>query len=385
MTATFPTLYKMTSTGAVQWWTILVEPTASFPDEGVIVTQFGQVGTEKPQETRDRITKGKNVGKKNETSPYDQAVAEATAKHEKQRKGGYVIGIENAVTGAVDDIVQGGILPMLAHKYSEQGHKIKWPAYAQPKLDGMRCVAIVEDGKATMWSRQRNPILSAPHLIAELERCFPIGRTILDGELYNHDMKHEFEKFISIVRQQDKVHREHRLIQYHVYDIISIPDADWRERHAWLLLTLHDNSVFDDIRLLETREIEESELLDLFAEYRGLGYEGLMLRNADGRYVNKRSYDLQKVKEFDDAEFDIVGIEEGRGKLMGHVGGFVCKTAEGVEFVAKLAGQLDRLREYWDDHSLWQGKRLTVRYQGMTGKQNVPRFPVGVTIRDYEG
>lgn len=385
MKNTFPILYKKTSTGALQWWTISVEPTINFPIEGIIVTRFGQLGTEKPQETRDRITSGKNVGKKNETSPYDQAVAEAAAKHEKQRKKGYVISIENAMAGEIDEIVQGGVLPMLAHKFSEQGHKIKWPAYAQPKLDGMRCVAIVEDGQATMWSRQRNPIISAPHLLAELERCFPIGRIVLDGELYNHDMKDDFEKFMSIVRQQDKIHPDHHLIQYHVYDIISIPDADWRERHAWLLLTLHDNPSFDDIRLLETREIEESQLLDLFAEYRGLGYEGLMLRNADGRYVNKRSYDLQKVKEFDDAEFDIVGVSEGRGKLMGHAGAFVCKTADGVNFEAKLSGNLDRLREYYEDHSLWQGKRLTVRYQGMTGKQNVPRFPVGVVIRDYEG
>lgn len=93
---------------------------------------------------------------------------------------------------------------------------------------------------------------------------------------------------------------------------------------------------------------------------------------------------MQKVKEFDDAEFEITGIEEGRGKLAGHVGAFVCKTDEGKTFLAKMSGDTGKLADYFTNHSLWAGKRLTVKYQGMTGKEKVPRFPVGIAIRDYE-
>ena len=107
-----------------------------------------------------------------------------------------------------------------------------------------------------------------------------------------------------------------------------------------------------------------------------------MLRNIDSLYVNKRSYDLQKVKEFQDEEFEIIGIDEGRGKLTGHVGSFVCRTANGKEFLAKMAGDTDKLKEYFENHALWQGKQLTVKFQGLTGKEQVPRFPVGLRIRD---
>ena len=108
-----------------------------------------------------------------------------------------------------------------------------------------------------------------------------------------------------------------------------------------------------------------------------------MLRNSAGEYVNKRSSDLIKVKEMQDAEFQIVGIDEGRGKLAGHVGSFICKTANGDKFNAKMSGNLGRLKEFFNDHSLWEGKMLTVQFQDLTA-YNIPRFPVGLRIREPE-
>ena len=109
-----------------------------------------------------------------------------------------------------------------------------------------------------------------------------------------------------------------------------------------------------------------------------------MVRNVHSLYVNKRSYDLQKVKDFSDEDFVIVGVEEGRGKLAGHVGAFICKTDDGKQFLAKMSGETSRLKEYFENHSLWEGKKLTVQFQGLTGAEKVPRFPVGKAIRDYE-
>jgi ATP-dependent DNA ligase len=142
---------------------------------------------------------------------------------------------------------------------------------------------------------------------------------------------------------------------------------------------------FHSIKLVETMVLmAEDGVMDAFDQFRAAGYEGAMMRNVESIYANKRSYDLQKVKEFDDAEFRIVGIEEGRGKLSGHVGAFVCEMDGGKRFLAKAKGATERLREYFNTHSLWEGKKLTVQYQGLTGKEGVPRFPVGVAIRDYE-
>jgi ATP-dependent DNA ligase len=134
--------------------------------------------------------------------------------------------------------------------------------------------------------------------------------------------------------------------------------------------------------LLETVLVnDEDELMAAFEQFRAQGYEGAMVRNANGLYVNKRSYDLQKVKEFDDAEFRITGVKEGRGKLAGH-GIFECQTKEGAPFEAKMIGALAELRKYYEDPRLAVGRLLTVQYQGFTNKSGVPRFPVALRIRD---
>lgn len=386
MTKTFPTLYKKTNTGAIQFWTISVEekqverPTGTMT-AGNIRTVYGQVGTDSPQTTEDLILHGKNPGKKNETTPLQQAVKEAQAKWKKQKKNGYVETVEAAQNEELDELIEGGIVPMLAHKFSEQAHKIKYPAFVQPKLDGIRCIAIVKDGTATLWTRTRKPITSVPHIIQELEAAFENMDIILDGELYNHQMKSDFEKIVSLVRQEEPG-EGHEIVQYHVYDMVS--DEDFKYRYAQLhrMFRMFE---FYSLQLVQTEVAQtEDQVMEYFDKYRSQGYEGAMMRNVASKYVNKRSYDLQKVKEFDDAEFRIVGIEEGRGKLAGHVGSFVCEMDNGKTFLAKAKGATERLKDYFEQHELWQGKKLTVQYQGLTGKEGVPRFPVGVAIRDYE-
>lgn len=377
-----PILYKKTSTGAIQEWTIGVYQESMNSLTSVIETNYGQLNSDKIQTTKDTISSGKNVGKKNETTPFEQACAEALAKWEKQKKKGYVESKEAAEAGELDDLIEGGIVPMLAHKFSEQGHKIKYPAYAQPKLDGIRCIAILKNGKCTLWSRTRKQIKSVPHIIAEIEKRF-IADIVLDGELYNHEFKTNFEHIVHLVRQDKKPDPQCTDVQYHIYDIINSDPFKDRIGHIVKCFTI-GSPIFKYLRLVETYRIEEDEVQRWFNEFVKTGYEGAMLRNTDSLYVNKRSYDLQKVKEFDDGEFKITGIEEGRGKLSGHVGAFVCETKEGKQFLAKMSGDTGRLKEYFLDHSLWKGKLLTVQYQGLTGATGVPRFPVGVTIRDYE-
>ena len=126
-----PTLYSLNSNGSVQQWTITV-------NKNVITKTYGQVGG-KIQTVNDIVPKGKNVGRANETTPAEQALAEANAQWEKKQKNGYVKSEKLAKTGAVDSkFVAGGIDPMLAHKFRDHADKIKFPAFAQPKLDGIR-------------------------------------------------------------------------------------------------------------------------------------------------------------------------------------------------------------------------------------------------------
>ena len=379
-----PTLYKKTSTGAIQFWKISIHEDSDHSRAWVIRTEYGQVGTPNPQLGLDTIWEGKNIGKKNETDCQQQAWAEAMAKHEKQQKKGYVHSIEMAQADGLSSLIEGGVIPMLAHKFADHGHKTKFPCYVQPKLDGIRCIAIVKDGKCTLWSRTRKAITGVPHIQRELEMRFKQD-VILDGELYNHDLKKDFEKIVSMVRQE-KPADGHEIVQYHIYDVVQ--DKTYEFRWKWIYNQFEHISVYskdDPLRMVNSFNAQtEEDVNHWFGVFTKEGYEGCMVRNADGKYVNKRSYDLLKVKEFEDAEFEICGIDEGRGKLSGHVGAFRCITSDGKEFLAKMAGETERLRDYFQDHSLWQGKKLTVKYQGLTGANGVPRFPVGVSIRDYE-
>jgi len=375
----FPRLYKKTSNGSIQFWQIKVDDNMA---SSTITTTYGQLGTDSPQETRDVISSGKNIGKKNETRHFDQAVHEATSKWEKQQKKGYVNSIDMAESEGLSSLIEGGIVPMLAHSHEDHGHKIKFPAYLQPKLDGIRCIAILKDGKCTLWSRTRKPITGVPHIARAIERGIPPGQDIvLDGELYNHNFKSNFEAIVSFVRQENPA-EGHEIVQYHVYDTVNA-DPFWlrAEKLKYMKHDWFNGIVQKVVTCIVNDEYEEIALCKTFVED---GYEGAIIRNANGLYVNKRSYDLQKIKEFKDAEFEIVGIEEGRGKLAGHVGAFVCKTETGEEFKAKMSGDTAKLKEYFENHGLWQGKKLTVQYQGLTGKNSVPRFPVGLRVRDFD-
>ena len=197
-----PTLYKKSFTGKIQQWDIFVKDVGTAGPVIVIYTRYGQVGG-KIQETQDLISEGKNLGKKNETTVLEQAEFDAKSKWEGKLKDGYAQSLEDAQSGKVDSIIEGGSEPMLAQSYDKHGHKIEFPCFVQPKLDGIRCLAIIQDGQVSLWSRSRKRITSCPHIEIELLTIFNSGDIILDGELYNHDLKHDFEKIISAVRKED--------------------------------------------------------------------------------------------------------------------------------------------------------------------------------------
>lgn len=363
----FPTLYKKASSGAIVEWNIAV-------DGCEIITRWGQRGG-KIQETRDVIKEGKNIGRANATTAEEQAQAEASSKWEKQLKKDYVKTLDSAEAGEASDLVEGGILPLLAHKYNEHGDKITYPCYAQPKLDGHRCLAVVDNkGKCTLWSRTRKAINSVPHIVRAIEDL-KVKNIVFDGELYQDDYKNKFEELSHFIRQTG-VEAGHEIVHYHIYDI-----ADNSSPFTTRTLEIQQYKLTKPLVRVETITVtDEDELMIAFEKFLAQGYEGAMARNALGKYMNRRSYDLQKIKKFDDDEFKCVAVEEGRGKLAGHAI-FVCVTKEGTEFNAKMKGDTSALKQYFDNPKLVVGKMVTVKYQGMTNKANVPRFPVALRIR----
>lgn len=367
-----PTLFKKNSNGGHQEWSI---GTCG----NVIVTKWGQIGGA-IQETRDEIKSGKNIGRANATTAEEQALAEATSKWEKQLKKGYVQSLDSAKEGKTDDIIEGGIFPMLAHRFDKHGHKLVYPCYEQPKLDGHRCIAMIDaEGNCTLWSRTRKPITSMTHIV-EAIRNLGMPNTIFDGELYNHDYKDRFEELTSFIRNREfKTGAEE--VQYHIYDMPS----SWGFHNRWGFLRGHLDlkiQATSPLRIVETRLVNNrDELMTNFEHFLEQGYEGAIARNVSGQYVNERSYDLLKIKEFDEDEFPVIRVEEGRGKLTGHAV-FVCKTKTGVEFGAKLKGKQENLKQYFDRPELAIGRQLTVEFKGYTNKNGAPRFPVALRFRE---
>jgi DNA ligase-1 len=386
MTKTFPTLYKLSSKNAMQMWSIAVRTKNPVDGpvpkgmHGIIAITHGQE-TGKKQESEDVVTEGKNQGKANATTPYEQACSEAQSKWEKQiSKKGYVQDYARACEGAND--FKGGEKVMLAEKYwnpktreLESGGKIVFPCDGQDKLDGHRCDAVIVDGKCSLWSRGHEPILGVPHIIKALEELYP-GKTLtLDGELYNHDYKDNFEELSGFITSETPK-PGHEVVEYHVYDTIH-DSATWTFRKEFLKASIPANH--PKIILHPTKGIvDHDSAVASFEDALERGYEGLMLRNRNGKYVGKRSNDLQKIKISDDAEFVITGVGEGRGKMKG-LAIFTCKTTTGVEFEVKMKGKLSSLKEYFQNPAKYIGQKLTVEYQGFyrSGKPRFPRAEAG--------
>ncbi len=376
------TLYKKSNSGKIVQWTISTK-------DNVITTVWGEVGG-KLQETFDVIKTGKNIGKSNETSATQQAEAEALSQWEKKLKKGYVKSQKDATAGKLDKLIEGGKLPMLAKNESYPGDKdkiikrVKFPCYGQPKLDGMRCVATInKNGKCTLWSRERRPILSVPHIIEEIEKYRYTSLT-LDGELYNHEFKDQFEDLISILRKDapDPL-GEYKLAQLHLYDFIGTEETYTERLNGLKQLEQHRPS--NIIKFIETVILNNWEEVDAYLDKCvEAGYEGCMLRNMDSVYEGgKRSKHLIKCKFFIDGEFEIVGVEEGRGKLAGKVGKFICKMPDGKTFGASPKMSHKRKKELFENPKQWMGQKGTVTYKRITN-DGVPYLPRLKSIRNYE-
>jgi ATP-dependent DNA ligase len=391
-----PKLYKQTATGSIQTWEI-------WTVENTIYSQSGKLNG-KMIDSQDTIPEGKNIGKVNETTPTQQAQTEAHAKWTAKKKKGYVEDLEDAEQGKVSKIIKGGYNPQLAHSFDKREKDIEFPCASQPKLDGIRACYSSDQGNQ-IWSRTRKELISVPHIIAEiLVNGINTHFNALDGELYNHDFKDDFEKITKIVGQKKTPDPDHELVQYHVYDIPS--DKPFIERMKDLLKLKKMLPEDSPIKVVPTKICSnKEELLEYSRNCMRVGYEGSMARNLkDDGYEYKRSKHLQKIKIFEDAEFKLVGMEEGKGKLRNHAGSFICivgKETESLQedmkafltpskvqpktykfFKAKLEGELDKLKYYFETLEEHIGKQVTVRFQGYTVKNKVPRFPVAVRFRE---
>jgi DNA ligase 1 len=371
-TFALPALQGDTLTGKTKLWSVEVRR----QDEcGVIVTTHGYKDG-KMQVSEKVITEGKNIGKKNQTTPFDQAVAEARTAWTKKRESSYapIDESEDEVTcgKGIDESIP---LPMLAHDYNKRGKSIQFPCFVQKKFDGTRCVGVPQKG---LFSRNRKSYPHMEHIIAELNRLPPT--MILDGELYSDTLT--FQEIVGLVKRETLKagdEEKQQQIQFHVYDLIN--EMPYVQRYANLQM-LFRRYKFKHLVLVKTEHCEsEDKMKEMHAQYVTDGYEGIMLRNKDGLYANNRSIHLQKYKEFFDMECDIVGFKEGEGAEAGCVI-WICEL-DGKTFACRPRGTREEREELFEKGADFIGNQLTVRYQEKTD-DGLLRFPVGIAIRNYE-
>jgi len=303
----------------------------------------------------------KNVGRSNQTSEYNQAVSEITSLYNKKIDEGY------REEGKEETI----FLPMLAQKFDSK--KAKFPAYVQPKLDGIRAFRLPN---GTFWTRKGKQILVdvVAHLTIESD-------VILDGELILPPT-YTFQETISAVKKNGVNSSK---LEYHFYDCYDKdnPNLTFETRYELLFAIARRNENRQIERVLTTYCDSLAKFESYSFDFIEQGYEGSMYRSINGAYkVNYRSSDLLKYKEFVDAEFKIIGVIDGEGREK-NCAIFTCVTNECKLFnVRPKATLLDR-QEMFENKDFYIGKLYTVKYQELTD-DNIPRFPVGISVRDYE-
>ena len=274
------------------------------------------------------------------------------------------------------------IKPMLAYKVDKKPVNWSEKVFMQPKLDGVRCVI----SKNGAWSRTGKPWLNIDHILESLKPVFKLYPELtLDGELYNHELKNDFEKIISLVRKT-KPTAAHRaeasdLVQFHCYDFIGT-DLLFASRMKFLSTA----PLYSDcVKYVPTHSVATRDLANaIHANWLEAGYEGSILR-LDRPYEQKRSYNLQKFKDFHDTEATIVGYVPGKGKFTGLIGKFLMRDDDGVEFgcpIGKGYNFQDR-RDILTNVQNYVGKRATFTYFERT-KANSYRHPLYKTLRNYE-
>lgn len=365
------TLFKRTSTGAVQEWHREI-------DGDRYRSISGQVGGSLVESGWVTCV-GKNLEKSNATTGEEQAALECAAAYTKKlAQGGY--------HESVSDIdISKFFKPMLAKSYEDYPvTDFACDVFSQPKLDGVRCV-VTADG---MWTRAGKSIDACPHIFEALKPLFAEDPDLIfDGELYADKLSDDFSQILSLVRKKspdaERLQRAKDNIEYHVYDLPSF-EGSFIDRSAALYeLILAEEMEAKGIRYVQTNKMSTPDEMDAYyAHYMEQGYEGQMIRVGTNAYENKRSRQLLKRKEFHDEEFTVVEIGEGNGNRAGMAGFVTYRNHDGGTFNSGIKGSHDYCKQLLVDAGRFVGGTGTVQFFGKSA-DDVPRFPV--TIALYEG
>lgn len=344
----------------------------------------GVSGQEGGAETRSGWT---HCEPKSKPTAEEQALFEAQAEETKKLDRKYRRTVEE-LDG--DDMF---IQPMLAHGVDD--YLMDAPYFVQPKLDGFRCVTVAD----TATTRQGQFYESVDHLLEALAPVFDeYPSLILDGELYNHAYKDNFNDLSSLIRKGFKLdkkalkagiteeqQREHlanlrkSAIEYHVYDIVD-PTMPYSDRIDMLYDIFHEQWEVPGVFVVPTILVQDDATAEqLYEQWLGEGYEGLMKRRVDAKYeIGKRSKNLLKWKDFETKEFKLLRIEEGNGNWKGYAKRIVVELEDGTENEAGLRGNQAFAKELLDNAEHYCKGEVTIRFMRQRTPDGKLRAPVAI-------
>lgn len=351
-------IFKRTATGAIQvWW--------MQQDGARYRACSGQVGG---AVTCSEWTeaKPKNVGRSNATTGEQQALLEVESAYRRKLKDGY-----SATTDSAEASTR--FSPMLAKDFEDYAHTIPYPVWCQPKLDGIRCIA----NMSGLWSRKGDRIVSCPHIETALTPLFGfMPELILDGELYSHELRDNFNEITSLVKtnkpSEQHLAKTKKIVQYHVYDMVD--DRIFDSRLSRLIDVVEEAGL--PVVLVPTYSAPNIDELDeLYERFLEKGYEGQMVR-IDGPYEQKRSKLLLKRKKFVDSEFEVLDILEGVGNASGgaKIAWLRLDTDPNKKFKADVVGTKAQRVAILKNKQALIGKMATVKYFSQRTPGGIPRF-----------
>ena len=284
-----------------------------------------------------------------------------------------------------------GLIPTfevsLAQKFETKRLSGKEYVGVEPKLDGIRCFAIVENRYAKLFARSGKLISnfdgSIGHVLAQL------GDGCYDGEIMGDD-------FISLMRQ---AYRKEDVDVSRAYMMLFdfLPLGEWKSGNAVMTCTqrydmlvqrvmgLFEASQLKHVGVVERQIVPASYpiIKELHDKCVSEGHEGVMIKDLDAPYRFGRGYEVMKLKDFHDADVKIIRVEEGTGKFKGMCGSLVVDY-KGIE-VGVGSGLDDQLRhEIWKSPEMFAGRTIEVRYQEVTPDGSL-RFPIFICFRNDRG
>jgi len=351
-----------------------------------IYTEYGQVNGKVTITEPTIIIEGKNLGKSNETSILTQSLIHMRNLYLKKIKSGYSLKITNITTD--------NIFPMALQVYDKHKKHIKYPCYIQPKLDGIRLISKIENSEVKLMSRRLNEFIGFNFIKEEIKLLLENEQDILlDGELYNHELS--LQQISGIVRSEDENYEDKLKLKFYIFDCVDLQhhSLTFSERYEKLKELFH-HKTFNYLILTETIKIHNEKSSDeYYKDYIEDGFEGIVYKNLDAKYEYSnykeiRSYQFLKRKKGYDAEYPIIGFEQGiNGKDVGAII-FIMKTESGKEFKAVPNDTLKNRKKMYKQalenfDSTFKNKLATIKFDEYSN-DNVPLRAKFISIRDYE-